>query len=56
MQAALVDKRVALLQAAAILPSDIRMIRHIEDLKTMMRTLVRIMDEEDVPPRVWERL
>ncbi len=56
MQAALVDKRVALLQAAAILPSDIRMIRHIEDLKNVLSTLARILDEEDVPQRVWERL
>jgi len=52
----MVEKRVALLQASAILPKQIGVIRHIEDVKELLCTLVRILDEEGVPERVFERL
>lgn len=56
MQAAMVEKRVMLLQASAILPQEIGMLRHLDDLRALLGTIARVLDEEDVPTRVWERL
>ena len=55
-QAAMVEKRVTLLQASAILPQEIGMLRHLDDLRALLGTIARVLDEEDVPTRVWERL
>jgi len=56
MQAALVEKRVTLLRASAILPQEIGMLRHLDDLRALLATIARVLDEEGVPTRVWERL
>jgi len=56
MQAEMVAKRVALLQASAILPQEIGMLRHLDDLRALLATIARVLDEEGVPTRVWERL
>lgn len=56
LQADIFERKLVFLQATTVLPEDLATIRHIEDLKALLRKLARILDEEDVPPRVWERL
>jgi ubiquinone/menaquinone biosynthesis C-methylase UbiE len=32
------------------------MLRHLDDLRALLATIARVLDEEGVPTRVWERL
>lgn len=55
-QADMLEKRTKLLQSAAIIPNELGTIRHIEDTTEILATFIRILDEEGVPQRVFDRL